>query len=491
MKKLTLTLVFLLICGISTINASLITVSGNVTGTWSADTVLVVGDITVPANSNLTIMPGVKVFFEDLYKLFVDYEAELMAVGTEEDTILFDAYITGQSWKGIRFYHASDSSKLKYCHITNGYATGSGYDQHGGAIYCRVSSPSIQNCLIDSCVAIGVGGAIACHDWSNPIISNNIIINNYAYSSGGGIFCGLNSEASIKNNEISFNTSDWLGGGIFCDDYSYPAINNNKISNNSCEYDGGGIHFTHYTTPYMIEFNEISNNTASNRGGGIFINGSDPSMNKNTIAYNLAIGDGGGLYSTGNSDLQLVNCIIWGNIPEQIWNNFTSNVIATYCDIGQDWTGVGNINAYPMFVDPVNSDFHLQEGSPCIDAGDPSSLLDPDNTRTDMGAYYYDQSTGINKEPTVSIPTVYRLYSPQPNPFNPSTRIRFDLPDAGKVSLTVYNIKGQQVATLIDSYYQPGYHSIKWNAGNLSAGMYFARLEAGEFTATQKLLLLK
>ena len=55
------------------------------------------------------------------------------------------------------------------------------------------------------------------------------------------------------------------------------------------------------------------------------------------------------------------------------------------------WTGSGNIDADPLFVDPVNGDFHLQAGSPCIDTGDPSSPLDPDGTRADMGAYYFDQ----------------------------------------------------------------------------------------------------
>jgi hypothetical protein len=54
------------------------------------------------------------------------------------------------------------------------------------------------------------------------------------------------------------------------------------------------------------------------------------------------------------------------------------------------WTGTGNIDADPLFVDPVNGDFHLQPGSPCIDTGDPNSALDPDGTPADMGAYYFD-----------------------------------------------------------------------------------------------------
>lgn len=56
-------------------------------------------------------------------------------------------------------------------------------------------------------------------------------------------------------------------------------------------------------------------------------------------------------------------------------------------------TGTGNINADPLYVDPVNSNLHLQSDSPCIDAGDPNSPLDPDGTLADMGAYYYDQTS--------------------------------------------------------------------------------------------------
>ena len=57
-------------------------------------------------------------------------------------------------------------------------------------------------------------------------------------------------------------------------------------------------------------------------------------------------------------------------------------------------TGTGNITSNPLFADTSNADFHLTQGSPCIDAGDPNSPLDPDSTRADMGALYFDQSGG-------------------------------------------------------------------------------------------------
>jgi len=298
MKKLTLTIIFLLICGISTINASLIIVGGDVTGTWSADTVLVVGDITIPQFSTLTIMPGVEVLFSYYAKLTVDSEAELIAVGTEGELIIFDEYIPEQNWRGIRFMNASDSSRLVYCHITHSFASGTGF-QNGGAVYCEGSSPLIQNCLIDSCTAEGHGGAIACN-LSNPIISDNTIINNHADGDGGGIFCDNFSEPTINNNIISFNTSEVLGGGIRCYSFSDPIIENNIISFNWCADDGGGIRCTD-SSP-IISNCTISNNTAMGGagGGGISLLNSNPDIFGNTISFNIipeAWGDGGGCYN--------------------------------------------------------------------------------------------------------------------------------------------------------------------------------------------------
>ena len=80
-----------------------------------------------------------------------------------------------------------------------------------------------------------------------------------------------------------------------------------------------------------------------------------------------------------------------------------------------------------------------------------------------------------------------------PNPFNPSTSIRFSIPSAEKVSLTVYNVLGHRVATLIaGDQMSAGQHDITFDASNLASGMYTYRLEAGpEFVQTRRMLLVK
>jgi len=124
MRRLMILLLFLGVGFPYIASADLIIVSGDVSGTWSADTVLVTGEIRVPPGETLVIEPGVEVLFQVYCKFIVDSAATLLAVGTEQDSILFDEYIPGTHWHGIRFLSASDSSRLEYCHLTNGLATG-------------------------------------------------------------------------------------------------------------------------------------------------------------------------------------------------------------------------------------------------------------------------------------------------------------------------------------------------------------------------------
>jgi len=89
------------------------------------------------------------------------------------------------------------------------------------------------------------------------------------------------------------------------------------------------------------------------------------------------------------------------------------------------------------------------------------------------------------------LPETYTLEQNYPNPFNPATTINFALTKASNVKLTVYNILGQQVATLVNGQMNAGTHSVQFNAINLASGVYFYRLEAGDFRAHKKMLLLK
>jgi hypothetical protein len=97
--------------------------------------------------------------------------------------------------------------------------------------------------------------------------------------------------------------------------------------------------------------------------------------------------------------------------------------------------------------------------------------------------------TGVN--PPVQLPEGFSLSQNYPNPFNPSTTIRFSLDKTYNVKLKVYNLLGQKVATLIDSRLNAGPHIVQFDAKELSTGVYFYRLEAGDFILNRRMLLIK
>ena len=98
--------------------------------------------------------------------------------------------------------------------------------------------------------------------------------------------------------------------------------------------------------------------------------------------------------------------------------------------------------------------------------------------------------TAIDDEPS-ALPQDFVLLQNYPNPFNPTTTIEYVLPKSAVVQLTIYNLRGQEEARLVDGPQTGGFHRATWNASNLASGIYFYRLQAGDFVQARKMLLLK
>ena len=94
------------------------------------------------------------------------------------------------------------------------------------------------------------------------------------------------------------------------------------------------------------------------------------------------------------------------------------------------------------------------------------------------------------------IPEIFALHQNYPNPFNPTTTLKYDLPEDALVNITIYDMMGRQVSTLVSSQQTAGYKSVQWNATNnagkpVSAGLYLYTIQAGDYTQTKKMVLLK
>jgi hypothetical protein len=88
-------------------------------------------------------------------------------------------------------------------------------------------------------------------------------------------------------------------------------------------------------------------------------------------------------------------------------------------------------------------------------------------------------------------PKEFALHQNYPNPFNPTTRIEFDMPSSGPVSIKLFNLLGSEVMTLFNGFKEAGYHAITVDASNIPSGIYFCKMVSDKFTAVRKLILTK
>ena len=97
----------------------------------------------------------------------------------------------------------------------------------------------------------------------------------------------------------------------------------------------------------------------------------------------------------------------------------------------------------------------------------------------------------LSNEIEVGVPNSFDMSQNYPNPFNPSTKINYDLPVDGNVSIVLYDLTGRQVASIVNEVKTAGYYTVSFNASNLASGMYFYRISASNFVSTKKMVLVK
>jgi hypothetical protein len=368
-------------------------------------------------------------------------------------------------------------------------------------------------------------------EYGSPIVWGNVIENNNTGFGGAGIWA-YESGAVIRGNIVRNNSCCAYGGGILVEQVYPPdsrsvTIEGNVVADNYSGWcindqgDGGGIWMLSSGT---VRYNLIVGNRAYKpayraRGGGLGALGTNLLVHHNTFAGNYAWGAppsgegwGGGLYfaphdAGGLGDFR-DNIVAFnpagGGAWAQLWD--TTHVLVwdynlVFDNSSADYIGLTpgphDIQADPLFVNRFSGDYRLLPNSPCIDAGDPIMPLDPDSTRADIGAYFFDQSVGIEGDDVPLSPFRFTLRQNYPNPFNGQTVISFCLTEKATVSLHIYSIAGHLVKSLVNKETQEtGEHTYSWEGRDskgktVSTGVYFYELFVNNYKESKAMILIK
>ena len=398
----------------------------------------------------------------------------------------------------------------------------------GGISIWRVSGPTLSDLIIQENTSEKYGGGLMIYTSVASVTGvtvrgNNCVVDS---SSGGGIIIN-HSEATLTKISVTDNTAFWGGGiSIFQTD---AVLTNLTVSGNVATDLGGGL---------MVGANANAMLTNSIIWG----NDPNPLFGSPTIAYSNLEGGCPACTAVINADPLFVDadngdftlqvgspCIdtgtadidgdgvdditdYFGNAPDMGAFEFYMAVTGLQYTIENssvilDWDPIENVQYYqlerstdPLFTENVVTNFLT--GNNYTD-----NSLEWDTEYFYRVAAYIGFWTDYSNVISLTlewvgiadgdgIPTVYKVHQNHPNPFNPTTKLRYDLPEASHVRIMIYDLMGREIRTLVDMDQKAGYRSIQWNAANdlgqpVSAGMYLYMIQAGDFRQTRKMVLLK
>ena len=440
--------------------------------TWTGNVVFD-KSIVIPVPVNILVNPGTNIKFAQNCKLQV--YGKLTSIGTQSELIKYTALDTTVGWQGIKLDNnylagrvkadSADISTLIYsqveyskmhgidcrrgeilidhCKINNNEAVGPGDRKWGGFNFAGAGIAvlgfpiKITQCEIYNNHAVGEGGGISFWQMDSLSsagypneISYNDIHNNSSESFGGGLSFLVADNIKVMGNSLKYNNS-FNGSGLATNLSSIKIVNNSFINNSASGWVGGTLAL-YYESKISVFNNLISNNNSH----GISCYRSSPFLLNNTIVNNA--GSGIWFFYNEVQNVDVKNCILFGNIPNQI-NIETSSTAPFFdhCDIEGGLAGFGgdgaganynaanytnNLDIDPHFVNPsagVGSSFNgltcnwsLPSDSPCLDSGDttgvsnllPAQDLDSNsriNRILDIGAY--ESTDSLTPAPVVIV----------------------------------------------------------------------------------------
>lgn len=408
------------------------------------------------------------------YQENINYSGKNIMIGSyaliygSEETFMHQTIIDGGGNGSVVIMNSGEDSSA----VLFGFTIQNGNAEFGGGIMIESSEPTFEYLFIKNNTADYGGGVYARYE-GEPVFNHVTVIENTA-GQGGGMRFRDNANPIISNCTIKWNISSGAGGGIYCNNAD-PEISYTSIIANVANEGGDAVY--------------LKINCEANFMNTTFVSNGSPESDTSSAVFCVT-----------NCSALFTKAILWGNLGPEIEFSSTSNpnfVTVNYSDLEDGQNGIvtndngtiswldGNINENPLFCNSWDWDFSLAEDSPCVGTG-----LDG----TNMGAF------NVGCGPMMSInddlPNQFNLKQNYPNPFNPITTIEYSIEIPSIVNLTIFNLKGERIRSLIQARQNPGNWSIKWNGLDeyktpVSTGIYIYKLTVGEKSQNRKMFLLK
>ncbi len=456
-------------------------VKGFVSGTWDilGTPYIVDSSLVIEENDTLFIEPGVTILFQGPF--FIKINGCLRAQGTVSDSIrIWDE--NKANWTGLHFMPSSHDCIINYVSIK--YPVWGIY-----AYYCSETSP--LNILHSNIYAqsVAVWGAFSKFNLLNSTVICDSLDAKAIYLN--------HSDAHIQ--ECYIQASRYQDQGVAMGIYkvnSKPEIWQNTIRVDASQRAHG---IWSQTSPKAdISFNLIHITSSYYANGGFFL-ASSPDFVNNTVIMESEFAFCDGLHLLQNASPIVDNNIFAGDGPNSfgiyvaegcepdiLYSDFF-NLTPTSAGYS---LGTGCIDEDPIFEGPEQGNFTLERHSPCINAGNPARVEDPDSTVSDMGCFYFNTQVGVEPEPFVP-PASFTLIQAFPNPFNAQSVIRLTLPTTQTGSLVIYDQQGRIVETIKTGIFFTGESRFSWDASRFGSGIYWATLRTDRGTQVLQLTLIK
>lgn len=462
----------LLLFGLTANSQNNFTACGNQSGSWDYDTVFVSCNVLIPNGQQLLIEANTTVLFEGYFSIQV--AGSIKVSGTAENPILFtiadtsglsDYHSTAGGWNGFRFEQTlpeSDSSLFEFSRFYYGKAAGDSSNGYGGAFRIdNFSKIRLENCEFQQNYAFYRGGAVYGNK-SNFLINNCLFANNFAGNDGmdygyGGAVAFRASLPDILETRFFNNASTGIGGGASFE-FSDPRMLNCEFKANYSGL-GGAIGFMRAEPNRQIANLLIHENSSMFFGGGIACIEASPKMTNLTIVSNSSA-MGGGYYCNEKSNPVLANSILWNNMAGDslgsqvwVWDVFSKPEFY-YCTIQGDLGWFGGSEFIGVYENNLNENPNLLEGwkidvnSLCFNAGTPDTtgfnIPEIDffgapriaTGHIDMGVM---EALPVGLTSSAEVADQIKVF---PNPLQAESVVSIELPEAGDISLTIFDLSG-------------------------------------------------